>query len=226
MHRRMTMHSAILRVTRAMAIPIALTLLGVLIGSLVLGRADAASPTAEEQEPLFRAAIGDLETGDAVYAKYDGIDGESIDVDHNKWIDVLSIDWGVHKPGGGVTGQSRRRGDAVVDDFVLEFYYEKSAPKLLEKCLMGAVIPKLEVELTMMFGGGDTLGSEKTFLRYEFKNVVVTGYDVATDPEVGYPRVTVANNFEEMKVTYTEYDDEGNSKGNVEVTWKIEPGEE
>ena len=46
----------------------------------------------------------------AAFAKYDGIDGEAIDVNHDKWIDVLSIDWGAHKPGGGMTGQSRRRG--------------------------------------------------------------------------------------------------------------------
>ena len=57
-------------------------------------------------------------TGGAVFAKYDGVDGESVDAqtaelklgtdgsktkdaNHDKWIDVLSIDWGSHKPGGG-----------------------------------------------------------------------------------------------------------------------------
>ena len=37
----------------------------------------------------------------AVFAKYDGVDGESADANHDKWIDVLSNDWGSHKPGGG-----------------------------------------------------------------------------------------------------------------------------
>ena len=48
----------------------------------------------------------------AVFAKYDGIDGESVDSDrnHDKWIDILSIDWGAQRPGAGATGVSRRRG--------------------------------------------------------------------------------------------------------------------
>lgn len=39
--------------------------------------------------------------GGAAYAKYDGIDGEAKDSHHDGWIDVLSVDWGTHKPGGG-----------------------------------------------------------------------------------------------------------------------------
>ena len=93
----------------------------------------------------------------AAFAKYDGVDGESDDANHGKWIDVLSIDWGAHKPGGGATGQSRRRGAAVVEDLTLTFEYEKAAPKLQEKCLKGEVIPKLEIELHghLRRGAGD-----------------------------------------------------------------------
>jgi len=32
-------------------------------------------------------------------------------------------------------------------------------------------------------------------------------------------------NFEEIKVTYTENDSTGKSKGNVEYSWKVEEGE-
>ena len=46
----------------------------------------------------------------AAFMKFDGVDGESKDKDHKTWIDVLSLDKGVHKPGGGATGQTRRRG--------------------------------------------------------------------------------------------------------------------
>ena len=43
--------------------------------------------------------------------------------------------------------------------------------------------------------------------------------------EAGPPTVVVGNNFEEIKVTYTEFDDEGSSKGNVEFEYKVEKGE-
>jgi type VI protein secretion system component Hcp len=157
----------------------------------------------------------------AVFAKYDGVDGESADAAHPKWIDVLSIDWGSHKPGGGATGQSRRRGGVIVEDMRLSMEYEKSTIKLLEKLNMGEVIPKLEIEQTANYGG-----SRATYIKYELVNVQVTAFDVnASGNDETPPTVSLANNFEEYKVTYTEYDSEGNKGGNAETTWKVEKGE-
>ena len=158
----------------------------------------------------------------AVFAKYDGIDGEAIDANHDKWIDVLSMDWGAHKPGGGQTGQSRRRGGAVVEDVTLTIEYEKAAPKLQEKCLMGEIVPKLEIEQTATYGG-----ARATYLKYELKNVMITSFQVnaSGNDEAGPPTVVVGNNFEEIKVTYTEYDDTGASQGNVETSHKVGKGE-
>lgn len=158
----------------------------------------------------------------AVFAKYDGIDGESNDANHGKWIDVLSVDWSAHKPGGGATGQSRRRGAAICEDFSLTVEYEKAGPKLQEKLLKGEVIKKLEVECTATYGG-----ARATYLKYELKNVMITSYSLnaSGNDQSGPPTLTISNNFEEIKVTYTEYDDEGKSKGNVESTFKVEKGE-
>ena len=156
----------------------------------------------------------------AVFAKYDGFDGESKDDNHEKWIDVLSIDWGAHKPGGGSTGQSRRRGAAIVEDITLTIEYEKASPKIQEKCLKGEVIPKLEIEQTATYGG-----ARATYLKYELKNVMITSYQVnaSWNDEVS-PTIVVGNNFEEIKVTYTEFDDEGSSAGNVEYEFAVEKG--
>jgi len=156
----------------------------------------------------------------AVFAKYDGFDGESKDDNHDKWIDVLSIDWGAHKPGGGSTGQSRRRGAAIVEDITLTIEYEKASPKIQEKCLKGEVIPKLEIEQTATYGG-----ARATYLKYELKNVMITSYQVnASGNDEVPPTVVVGNNFEEIKVTYTEFDDEGSSAGNVEYEFAVEKG--
>ncbi len=157
----------------------------------------------------------------AVFAKYDGLDGESQDADHDKWIDVLSVDWGAHKPGGGATGQSRRRGAAIVEDLVLTMEYEKSSPKLLEKCLRGEVIPQLEIEQTATYGG-----ARAVYLRYELKNVMITSFhtNASGNDEAGPPTVVVGNNFEEFKVTYTEYDDTGSSQGDVVAEHRIHRG--
>ena len=156
----------------------------------------------------------------AVFAKYDGVDGESKDSNHDKWIDVLSIDWGAHKPGGGASGQSRRRGAAIVEDITLTIEYEKATPKLQEKCLNGEIIPKLEIEQTSTYGG-----ARATYLKVELEKVMITGFQTnATGNDDVPPTVVFTNNFEKIKVTYTEYDDDGGSGGNVEYEFNVEKG--
>lgn len=158
----------------------------------------------------------------AVFAKYDGIDGESNDANHGKWIDVLSVDWSSHKPGGGATGQSRRRGAAIVEDMHLTIEFEKATPKLIEKMLKGEVIKTLTVESTATYGG-----ARAVYLQYELKNVMVTSIQnsASGNDAAGPPTVVIGNNFEELKVTYTQYDDEGGSQGSVDTTFKVEKGE-
>jgi len=175
----------------------------------------------------------------AVFAKYADIKGESNSSDtndpHHEWIEVLSIDWGMHKKQAKKTTPAKN----VIDVFQMTMEYEKSSPKLLEAALTGKAIPKLVIELTKV-GCLDPpevppasvcreMG-QVTYLRYELTNVLVTSYDVngsggsteITPP----PTVEVSNNFEEIKVTYTEYDnDTGINKGNVETEHKIGKGE-
>ncbi len=157
--------------------------------------------------------------GGDIFVKYDGIDGESQDAEHKDWIDGLAMEWGATRDVGGTIGQSRRRGAAVIDDVLLTFDYEKSTPKLAESLLKGQLIPKLEIEFTATIGG-----VRQTYLKYELKNVALTGYDFSGYADGGPPTVVVGNSFEEIKVTYTEYDDKGAKKGNVEYSYVVEKG--
>ena len=152
----------------------------------------------------------------AIFAKYDGIDGEATDAQHENWVDILTLDWGAHQADAGTTG-SRRRGNAVVEDLIMTLDYEKAAPKLLDKCLKGEVVPQLDIELTATYGG-----TRVTYLKYELKKVMVTSYHVnATgDDGAGPPTVSVANSFEELTVTYTEFDETGAMAGNVETVYR------
>ena len=202
---------------RGAAIGLVLAMVAVALWSIAEDRADAAAPQAAAAGTVFYA--GDELPAPIVggwFAKYDGVDGESTDANHSKWIDIIRYEWGVERSQATV-GESRRRGAAVVDDFVMEFEYEKASPKLLEKCFKGEVIPKLEIELTAGFGG-----ARATYLRYEMKNVLCTMYEVGGFAGGSPPAVVIANNFEEIKVTYGEYDSEGGLKGNVETETKVE----
>ncbi|MCP4287897.1 MAG: type VI secretion system tube protein Hcp [Gammaproteobacteria bacterium] len=152
----------------------------------------------------------------AIFAKYEGIDGESQDANHQGWINILSLDWGGHRQ-DAANGGSRRRGRAIIEDFVLAMAYEKASPKLQETCLKGKVIPKLEVELTSTFGN-----ASETYLKYELKNVAIISFQ--TNAEGGdemAPAVILANNFEEIKVVYSKFDETGSSQGKVETKYKL-----
>lgn len=154
----------------------------------------------------------------AGFAKFDGIDGESTEAQHEAWVGFLSLDWGVARQ-GAATGQSRRRGSVVVDDLVLVCEYEKAMPKLLEHCLQGRVLPKVEIELTSAFGG-----AHATYLRYELSNVMVSSYRVSAsgDGDAGPPTVSLSLGFEQIKVTYSEYGPAGNVVSTVETKYALE----
>ena len=155
-----------------------------------------------------------------IFIKFEGVDGESKDDDHYKWIDVESVQWGVRQPEGAI-GASRRRGDVIVEDITITKELDKSSPKLQEKCLKGQVIPKLEIEVTSTYGG-----YRATYYRYELKNVIITSYNVESGSGEDRPTDTFTVNYEEIKNTYTEYDEEGSSKGNVEWEFKLVTNEE
>ena len=157
----------------------------------------------------------------AGFVKFDGVDGEATDTNHEKWCELLAFEQGYSKPGGGSTGSSRRRGAAIVEDVVLTKELDKASPKIAEACLKGKVFPKVEIELTRSFGDA----GNGVYLRYELKNVQVTSYSIGSeDVNRIYPKEVMSLNFEEIKVTYTEYDDTGSKKGNVEYEYKVEKG--
>lgn len=201
---------------RGVMIGLVLAMVAVVLWTIAEDRAEAAAPQAVPAAAMFYQDEFPTPILRGWFAKYDGVDGESNDENHDKWIDIFRYEWGVEKPSATI-GDSRRRGAAVVHDLVIEFEYEKAATKLLDKCYRGEVIPTLEIELTAGFGG-----ARATYLRYEMSNVLCTMYGVGGSADGNPPTVVIANNFEEIKVTYSEYDDEGNFKGDVETGIKLD----
>jgi type VI secretion system secreted protein Hcp len=156
----------------------------------------------------------------AGYIKFDGIDGEFQDKDHKNWSVIESFSQGLQKTGGGKTGSSRRGGDVQFDDMQVAKEVDKSSPKLAEAVAKGKVFSKVEIHITASY----TDAGRVTYYAYELKNVQVSSYQVSGDAE-GRPHETLALNFEEIKVTYTENDNAGKKKGNVEYEWKVEAGQ-
>lgn len=165
------------------------------------------------------ALVGFVDDAEAAaYIKFDGVDGEATDKEHKDWINLLSFQQTISRESSATSGSTRARSSAVFEDIVLTKQLDKSTPKLQEAIATGKVYPSVEFELAADYGG-----SRATYLKYELKNVMVTSYSISGGAD-GVPTEQFSLNFEEIKVTYTEFDSSGTSKGNVETTWKVEEG--
>ena len=160
------------------------------------------------------ALIGNVNDAEAAaFLKFDGVDGEAKDANHDKWIYLLSFSQTITREESS-SSTTRQRADVVFGDVVVVKELDKSSPKLAESMFMGKVFPKVEIHLTSSAG---------TYFAYELTNVMVTSYSISGDAD-DRPTEEVAFNFEEIKMTYTEMDSEGKSKGKVEYNWKVEEG--
>jgi len=158
----------------------------------------------------------------AGYIKFEGIDGEAQDKDHKNWSDIVSFSQGISQPGGSSTGATRRRGDVVLGDILCAKELDKSSPKLAEAVCKGKIFPKVEINLT----ASTTDAGRVTYYVYELKNVMINSYNISgSGQSEDVPTEEVSMNFEEIKVTYTECDSKGGSKGKIEYSWKVEEGE-
>jgi len=96
---------------------------------------------------LFAFFFCSNSSAQSAFLKFDGVDGESTDASHKGWIDVLSFSQGASKPSSASTGLSRRRGSALLEDFVITKKLDKSSPKLADFLLKGRIIPAVTLEL-------------------------------------------------------------------------------
>lgn len=158
----------------------------------------------------------------AAYIKFDGVDGEATDAQHANWSNLQSLSFGISVETTTGTGGSTRR--AVAGEIKCVKVLDKSSPLLMRALTLGEIIPILTIEFTRSTAAGD-----EPYLKYELKDVLISSYSISPGGggtgEGEAPSESLSLNYEEIKVTYTERDNTGQSKGNVEYTWKVEEGE-
>jgi len=125
----------------------------------------------------------------AAYIKFDGVDGESKDSNHDKWIDVLSIDWGSRASGPPQSG----RGNVSIIKRI-----DKSSPKLQEACATGKRFKKVQLSTLKS-------GSRATYLKYELRNVRLRSCGDSSSSGA-IPTEQISLNYEKIKWVYSKED--------------------
>jgi type VI secretion system secreted protein Hcp len=152
----------------------------------------------------------------AIYLKLDGVDGNSKDSKHEKWIDIHNWSWGasssVNMYGGGKSG-----GSSQIEPVQFSCITSSVTPTLMKKLLEGTVIPTGTLEMTMRIDDAE----EGTWLKVEFTNIMLASMSQSHDknnPE-SYDNVSIV--FE--KVTQKIADQKDDNSLDAEKEFTITP---
>lgn len=157
----------------------------------------------------------------AAYIKFDGVDGESRDKGHEKWIDLESVSHGVHRPGTGQTGTARRRGSVMLDDIHCTKLMDSASTDIKKMVLKGKSIPKVEIHLTT----SSVDSGRETFHKIILEDVYVCDQTVSASSQ-GVPMESFSLNFAKIKEEYVKMSDKGTKEATAKYGWDVEKAEE
>ena len=163
---------------------------------------------------LLFASLAPSNVGAAadMFLKIQGVEGETLDSDHAKEIDVLAWSWGMSQPGSMHAGGGA--GKANFQDLSITKYVDKSTPHLMVAISNGSVNP--EIKLTVRRPGAEPLD----YIVITMKDVMVTS--LSTGGSGGEDRLTESVSFNFAKVEYKYIpDSEGPGSSPVEFKFNI-----
>ena len=125
------------------------------------------------------------------FLKIDTIEGESVDKDHSKWIDVDSWSWGVAHAGSTGTGGGAGVGKAVFEDFS----WQQGVDKSVVPMFLGVATGKHYKDVTLdVVTGGE---KPQSFFQLVFADAMLTllnlrgGDALEADAALNYQKVTL-----------------------------------
>jgi type VI secretion system secreted protein Hcp len=148
-----------------------------------------------------------------------GIVGESDDLKHLEWIEVLSYSWGVSQSAHGWATQGEQSAArASFTDFSIQKTVDKASPKLALACCKGTHLDDMTLELCR--AGGD----KEMYMAYKMEDVVVSNFQPSGGSGgTGLPVESVTFNYGKITMTYVETAvHQGRTRGNLEMWWDLE----
>lgn len=152
------------------------------------------------------------------FLKIAGVDGESTDKGHEKWIEILSYSTGVSQAvGGSSSGGGGRNGQRCdVSDFSIVKRLDKTSPTLMLLCAQGDHIEEVQIVLCQ------ATGDKQPYMTYTLSDVIISGVRPGGASQGGdsVPLEEVSFNPGKLEMKYTELDHKsGKSKGDVVKFW-------
>ena len=152
-----------------------------------------------------------------MFLKLDGVDGESVDAQHIKWIEIESFSWGVSNPttiGSATSGAGA--GKAVPGDFVVVMPFSAASPQIFNKCVTGDHYQT--AVLSMRKAGGEQRAAGQDFLKYNFGTVFTTKIEWGGSSDEG-PEESITFVYGTLQVQYQPQTSDGSLGDVVASGW-------
>jgi len=150
-----------------------------------------------------------------IYIKFDGIDGESQDAGHDKWIDVLGFSYSVSQSSSAFIGGGSGVGKANFDVLSFTHYVDRASPNLFVYCAEGKSVS--EVILSCCKSGG---GSQE-YMKVTLKDVIITSVSPTGAHAEAQVLEMVSLSYAEIKIEVKEQDKDGKMSAAVTGAWNV-----
>jgi type VI secretion system secreted protein Hcp len=151
----------------------------------------------------------------AVYLKFEGIDGEVTQSQHEKWIEIHSFQFGVGRGIGTPTGSSKNResSSASVSEIVVTKTMDSSSPKLFTESATGTKGKKVEIHFISTGDPG------LTYAQYTLEDTLISGYSLSSGGD--RPSESISLNFTKVEFKMTPYDDKNAAGTPITVSYDL-----
>jgi type VI secretion system secreted protein Hcp len=157
--------------------------------------------------------------GSDIFAKIEGIKGESLDAKHKDEIEVLSFSWGVTNTGATAASGGAGAGKATFQDLSIVHKIDKASPLLMRACATGTHLK--EATITYRKAGKD----QQDYLIVKLNDIIITGVlDGAASGQAGSETVSLA--FAKIDLEYKPQKADGSLNTGIHFKYDLEANKE
>jgi type VI secretion system secreted protein Hcp len=151
----------------------------------------------------------------ALYMKYEGIDGEVTQKDHDKWIEVHSFQFGVGRGISTPTGNAANReaSAASVSEVTITKTMDKASPKIFTESATGTGGKKVEFHFVSTGDPGTT------FAVYKLSDTLISGYSISSGGD--RPTESISLNFTKVEFEMTPHDAANADQTPIRVSYDL-----
>ena len=151
----------------------------------------------------------------ALFLNFDGVEGDSQDAEHDKWIDILTVNWNISVNVSPAGGAQKEASKPVFSDITWTQEQDKSFPALFSRISEGTIIKSAEIDFTT---SGDK--GQRVFFELDFDDVILTSLSLSADAN-NLPAITGSFTYSKVEVTFIPQDNKGGNLSPISAEYDL-----